>query len=165
MGPLFRHQGLDREGTAVDQVRDRIEKELGDVMDRLRQLGGGVVIEVYPGALDDDNLLFADLMGKGQVQQEREMCFATRSLLVERANRLAEALQRLGEGEYGTCEECGEAIAPARLKAMPEVTTCVHCQDHLERSARQLAKVEVAALNAARKRNRRQLQRTSDLFS
>ena len=52
-------------------------------------------------------------------------------------------LERLREGEYGTCEECSEAIAPARLKAMPEVTTCVRCQDQLERSARRLEPVGV----------------------
>ena len=121
----------------MDEVRDRIEKELGSVMDRLRQLGGAVVIEEFPGALGD-NSPFADPTEEVQVHGEREVSFATRSLLVERANRLAEALDRLREGEYGTCEECGEAIAPARLKAMPEVTTCVRCQDRLERSARRL---------------------------
>ena len=119
------------------EVRDRIQKELGSVMDRLRQLGGAVVIEEFPGALGD-NSPFADPTEEVQVHGEREVSFATRSLLVERANRLAEALDRLREGEYGTCEECGEAIAPARLKAMPEVTTCVRCQDRLERSARRL---------------------------
>ena len=121
----------------MDEVRDRIQKELGSVMDRLRQLGGAVVIEEFPGALGD-NSPFADPTEEVQVHGEREVSFATRSLLVERANRLAEALDRLREGEYGTCEECGEAIAPARLKAMPEVTTCVRCQDRLERSARRL---------------------------
>ena len=121
----------------MDEVRDRIEKELGSVMDRLRQLGGAVVIEEFPGALGD-NSPFSDPTEEVQVQGEREVSFATRSLLVERANRLAEALDRLREGEYGTCEECGEPIAPARLKAMPEVTTCVRCQDKLERSARRL---------------------------
>ena len=121
----------------MDEVRDRIEKELGSVMDRLRQLGGVVVIEEFPGALGD-NSPFSDPTEEVQVQGEREVSFATRSLLVERANRLAEALDRLREGEYGTCEECGEPIAPARLKAMPEVTTCVRCQDNLERLARRL---------------------------
>lgn len=121
----------------MDEVRDRIEKELGSVMGRLRQLGGAVVIEEFPGALGD-NSPFSDPTEEVQVQGEREVSFATRSLLVERANRLAEALDRLREGEYGTCEECGEAIAPARLKAMPEVTTCVRCQDKLERLARRL---------------------------
>ena len=121
----------------MDEVRDRIEKELGSVMDRLRQLGGVVVIEEFPGALGD-NSPFSDPTEEVQVQGEREVSFATRSLLVERANRLAEALDRLREGEYGTCEECGEPIAPARLKAMPEVTTCVRCQDKIERLARRL---------------------------
>ena len=106
-------------------------------MDRLRQLGGAVDIEEFPGALGD-NSPFSDPAEEVQVQGEREVSFATRSLLVERANRLAEALDRLREGEYGTCEECGEPIAPARLKAMPEVTTCVRCQDKLERLARRL---------------------------
>lgn len=127
---------------AVDEVRDRIERELGSVMERLRQLGGAVVVEEFPGAVGD-NSPFADPTEEVQVQGEREVSFATRSLLVERANRLAEALERLREGEYGTCEECGETIAPARLKAMPEVTTCVRCQDRLERSARRLEPVGV----------------------
>jgi len=122
---------------AMDEVRERIQKELERVMDRLRQLGGAVVIEEFPGALGD-NSPFADPTEEVQVQGEREVSFATRSLLVERANRLAAALERLSAGEYGVCEECGEAIAPARLKVMPEVTTCVRCQDRLERSARRL---------------------------
>ncbi len=121
----------------MDEVRERIQKELERVMDRLRQLGGAVVIEEFPGALGD-NSPFADPTEEVQVQGEREVSFATRSLLVERANRLAAALERLSAGEYGVCEECGEAIAPARLKVMPEVTTCVRCQDRLERSARRL---------------------------
>ena len=64
------------------------------------------------------------------------MTFAVRGLLVERANRLAEALERLRSGEYGVCEVCGEAISPARLRALPEVATCVRCQDAEERRAR-----------------------------
>lgn len=126
----------------MDELRKQIEKELESVMDRLRQLGGAVVIEEYPGAVGD-NSPFADPTEEVQVQGEREVSFATRSLLVERANRLAEALERLKGGEYGICEECGEPIAPARLKAMPEVTTCVRCQDRLERSARRLEPVGV----------------------
>jgi DnaK suppressor protein len=64
------------------------------------------------------------------------MSFATRSLLVARARKLRQALERLRGGEYGRCEECNEPIAPARLRAMPEVTTCVRCQDMLERAER-----------------------------
>jgi len=48
-------------------------------------------------------------------------------------NRLSAALDRMNEGAYGTCVECDEPISLARLEAMPEVQTCVRCQDRLER--------------------------------
>jgi hypothetical protein len=54
------------------------------------------------------------------------------------ANRLAEALERLRGGEHGVCEECAEPITPARLRATPDVTTCLGCQGRLEQSARRL---------------------------
>jgi DnaK suppressor protein len=66
---------------------------------------------------------------------ERELDFATRSRLLERVRGLEHALERVVDGTYGTCEECGEPIARARLVAMPEVTTCVGCQSGRERRA------------------------------
>jgi DnaK suppressor protein len=119
----------------MDEIRKRLENELNHIVNRIRRMGGGVVFEDFPGAVGD-NSPFADEVDLIQVNEDREMSFATRSVLVERANKLAEALERLRDGEYGTCQECGEAIAPARLRAMPEVTTCVRCQDRLERMKR-----------------------------
>ena len=79
--------------------------------------------------------LIADLPPEhpARVEGEREITFSVRSRLLERANRLADALERVRSGEYGACEVCGCAIVPARLRAMPEVTTCVACQDAVER--------------------------------
>ena len=37
------------------------------------------------------------------------------------------ALARLDEGRYGSCEGCGENIAPARLAVLPEAALCVNC--------------------------------------
>ena len=37
------------------------------------------------------------------------------------------ALERIAEGTYGKCRECGEAIAPARLDAMPAAERCAQC--------------------------------------
>ena len=41
--------------------------------------------------------------------------------------RLARALAKLAEGSYGVCDGCGEAIAPARLRAAPESVLCIEC--------------------------------------
>jgi len=51
-------------------------------------------------------------------------------------NRLSVALERMNEGEYGTCVECDEPIVLTRLAAMPEVQTCLRCQDRPERLGR-----------------------------
>jgi DnaK suppressor protein len=119
----------------MDEIRKRLESELSHTLNRIRRMGGAVVLEELQGAVGD-NSPFADEVDLIQVNESREMSLATRSMLVERANKLTEALERLREGEYGTCQECGEPIAPARLRVMPEVTTCVRCQDRLERSKR-----------------------------
>src|SRR5271167_3525188 len=100
---------------------------------------GGAATTVQTMSELGDTSQMADEVDVIQINEDREMNFATRSLLVERANRLAEALERLRDGEYGVCQECGETIAPARLRAMPEVMTCVRCQDRLERMSRHLA--------------------------
>jgi DnaK suppressor protein len=122
----------------MEDVKKKLEAELNRTVERIRQMGGAAASVQTMSALGDTTQL-ADEVDVIQINEDREMNFATRSLLVERANRLAEALERLRDGEYGVCQECGEAIAPARLKAMPEVMTCVRCQDRLERMSRHLA--------------------------
>ena len=120
----------------MDRIRKRLEQDLKTAVGRLRQMGGAVAVEDLPGAIGD-NSPFADEMDEIQANESREIGFATRELLVDRVNRRSAALDRLAEGEYGTCVECGEPISPARLHALPEVQTCVRCQDHLERFGRQ----------------------------
>ncbi len=117
-------------------MQARLEQELKVAAGRLRRMGGGVALEELPGP-GGEHWSFADEVDEIQANERREIGFATRELLVERVNRLVAALDRLNQGTYGTCVECGEAITPARLRALPEVETCVRCQDRLERLGRQ----------------------------
>ncbi|MRX50512.1 TraR/DksA family transcriptional regulator [Paracoccus sp. S-4012] len=41
--------------------------------------------------------------------------------------RIDAALGRIEEGSYGTCVKCGDEIAPARLRALPDTPHCVNC--------------------------------------
>jgi DnaK suppressor protein len=125
----------------MDAIRKRLEQDLMTAVRRLRQVGGAVAIEEVTRAIGDGNG-FADEMDVIQANERREIEFATRELLVERVRRLGAAIDRLNDGEYGICRECEEPIAPARLKVMPEVETCVRCQDRLERYGRMLTAVE-----------------------
>lgn len=118
-------------------MKDRLERDLRTSVDRLRHLDGAVALEELPGPIGSPEDVFDEI----EAIERREIGFATRELLVERVQRLRAALERLRDGEYGTCVECGEAIAPARLRVMPEVETCVRCQDRLERLSRRHAMV------------------------
>ena len=125
-------------------IRKRLEQDLKDTVGRLRQMGGSAALEELLGP-QGERWSFADEVDGIQANERREIGFATRELLVERVNRITAALDRLNDGEYGTCVECSEKIAPARLRALPEVQTCVTCQDRLERYGKNLQPVEVGA--------------------
>ena len=43
------------------------------------------------------------------------------------------ALERIEDGTYGECEECGIKIPKARLNAIPQAALCVKCAGNLER--------------------------------
>ncbi|HSC63695.1 MAG TPA: TraR/DksA C4-type zinc finger protein [Caldimonas sp.] len=45
---------------------------------------------------------------------------------------IAAARQRIDEGRYGTCLDCGEEIDPHRLLAQPHTLRCVACQAAVE---------------------------------
>src|SRR5262249_58149381 len=97
----------------MEEMRQRVELELNHAMDRIRQLGGAVVIEEFPGAIDDTAPL-EDEVDVISPNEDREMSFAIRSMLVERANRLAGALDRLREGENGRLVEYAETVDAPR---------------------------------------------------
>lgn len=44
------------------------------------------------------------------------------------------ALERIEDNEYGTCEECGGAIKKSRLNAIPYTPLCIKCAEAQERS-------------------------------
>ena len=47
---------------------------------------------------------------------------------------IEEALARIDDGTYGTCNRCGKPIPEERLEAVPYATLCVECKRLEERS-------------------------------
>src|SRR5262249_55275263 len=120
-------------------IRERLEQDLLTAVSRLRRMDSAVALEELPApvvAADGDGF------DEGQELERRQIGFGTRDLLSARVDGVQGALDRVRDGESGTCVECGEEIAPARLRALPEVQTCVRCQDRIERLGRRLEAVE-----------------------
>ena len=74
----------------MDEVKKRLESELSRTVERLRQMGGPILSVDVMSRVGDTQL--ADEVDVIQVNEDREMNFATRSLLVERANRRLAAI-------------------------------------------------------------------------
>jgi len=50
-----------------------------------------------------------------------------------RLQEVDEALDRIGNGTYGICEECGGQISPKRIEVRPVAKYCVPCLTQLEK--------------------------------
>ena len=46
--------------------------------------------------------------------------------------QIESSLERIEEGTYGQCEECGVKIPKSRLNAIPYATLCVRCAEQQE---------------------------------
>ena len=67
---------------------------------------------------------------------EREKTLALIRTMERKLAGIERASDAIEKGSYGICEICGERINPARLAAIPHATTCVSCQDKLDRRVR-----------------------------
>ena len=59
--------------------------------------------------------------------QNQAMAKAQQTRRDSEATGLRAALARLEDGEFGYCEDCGEAIAPRRLALNLTATRCISC--------------------------------------
>ena len=58
-------------------------------------------------------------------EQQRDLALRDRSRA--ELGRVEAALRKLDDGTYGSCESCGNPIAPERLEAIPWAPLCIDC--------------------------------------
>lgn len=108
------------------QIRTKLEEEAHDIKSRLKKFtdhdahGHGAFRADFPefGSKEDENAAevatFQDNLGLEADLQ--------RSL-----DEIRHALEKLDQGTFGRCEQCGQAIDPARLEAFPSARLCMTC--------------------------------------
>jgi len=58
-----------------------------------------------------------------ELEKEFSLVYNAQDLL----SQVVTALEKIEDGTYGTCAECGKPIPVARLDALPSATLCVDC--------------------------------------
>lgn len=64
---------------------------------------------------------------------DRELALSLASSRQDSVYAIEDAIRRIDEGDYGTCQACEKPIERPRLKALPFAKTCVACQNAAER--------------------------------
>ena len=78
--------------------------------------------------------LFADPADRATAESDRSFTLRIRDRELHLIKKIQSALQRIDDGTYGICEECGEDISISRLKARPVTRLCIKCKEQQEQS-------------------------------
>ncbi|GGT22244.1 hypothetical protein GCM10010286_54680 [Streptomyces toxytricini] len=111
--------------SAATAVRARLAADRADTLAEAAALSreyDGIVAANALVAVDDEH----DPEG-GSTAFERAHVAALLARTREHLQELDRALDRLAEGSYGRCEDCGNPIPPERLEIRPAAATCVDC--------------------------------------
>jgi DnaK suppressor protein len=113
----------------VEHFRTLLNQRIAEL-----RLEAGKAVET----MDEDGN-FPDPTDRASMESNRNSMLRMRDRERKLIFKIQEALQRLEDGEYGICEECGEDIAIDRLNARPVTTLCIDCkstQEVAERKAK-----------------------------
>lgn len=105
----------------MDRVKETLERKVNDLAQMLLRRDG-IVIEKS-----------ADHMDELQYASERDLAIQNVDYESAVLREVRSALLRLQNGAYGVCDDCGLAISPKRLKAVPWALYCIQCQETAER--------------------------------
>lgn len=107
--------------TILVELRDEILARIAQEM--------GTKLEEDPRMSTLSTMDVGDL---SQLDQDEDIDYTLLTRHIERLREVEDALDRLEEGTYGICEDCGAAIKLERLKVLSFTTCCVRCQERRE---------------------------------
>jgi RNA polymerase-binding protein DksA len=108
---------------ALLELRQRITGEVKHVEESIRE-------DSPPGGLSHAPVHLADVAGDG-IDADVEILETERGILKE----IDAALDRLEDGTFGICQECGARISHERLTAIPYAAHCIACAREAEGSS------------------------------
>ena len=87
-----------------------------------------------------------ELIETVQLAGQRELAARGLERDTKKLTQIGAALKRIDDGDFGICLDCGEAISPKRLTAVPWAGYCLHCQELLDaQEATNAVKLKLAA--------------------
>ena len=108
----------------LEEFRELLQEQ----MDQLLREADKTVSE-----MTDEKTNFPDPTDRASLESDRNFELRIRDRERKLISKIREALDRIDDGEFGECEDCGDLIGEARLKARPVTTLCIECKTEQER--------------------------------
>ena len=80
---------------------------------------------------DTDDL--PDEIDLASSEYQQSMVFRLRDREKYLLEKIDKAIERIGTGNFGVCEQCEEEISIKRLEARPVTTLCIRCKEEQEK--------------------------------
>ncbi|MGD9017000.1 MAG: RNA polymerase-binding protein DksA, partial [Desulfobacterales bacterium] len=82
--------------------------------------------------MTDQKENFPDPTDRATLEADRNFMLRIRDREHKLIKKIKKALDRIEDGTFGICDNCGEDISFARLKARPVTTQCIDCKTKQE---------------------------------
>lgn len=93
--------------------------------------------EIFEGKLSPVSLE-GDEVDIVSVEKENQMDFRLKARNAIYLKKVRKSLQKIEDGTFGECEDCGSEITYNRLLARPTADLCIHCKEVEEKEENQL---------------------------
>lgn len=91
------------------------------------------------GVLMQDGTLSPDPLDRASEAMGRDFTLRIRDREYRLIQKIKTTLEKIQDGTFGICENCGEDISFARLKARPVTSYCIHCKSQMEAMEKRMA--------------------------
>lgn len=109
--------------------RSVYEKKLRQQQDLLSHSMKSAVEQGRDAGMDDTQ----DVADQAVASYQKEFLFSQGTNGHQQMQLVRQALERLRNGGFGECQNCGETIGQKRLEALPWTPFCIGCQEKVER--------------------------------
>ncbi|MFL5785124.1 MAG: TraR/DksA family transcriptional regulator [Bacteriovoracaceae bacterium] len=94
--------------------------------------------EIHEGAMLAPAVLEGDEVDIVSVEKENQMDFRLKARTAVYLKKVRKSLQKIEDGTFGECEDCGMEISYNRLMARPTADLCIHCKEAEEKEENQM---------------------------
>ena len=106
------------------------EKELQALIEKLKFWRDELIVEATRtvDGMTEEKAQFADPSDRASMETDRNFLLRIRDRERKLITKIDRTLEKIEEGNFGLCEECGEEIEFKRLEARPVATLCIECK-------------------------------------